>query len=117
MSSYNSAQIADLFGIYLLDMLGRIMDLKQVRLYIDDILIFIPESNDPKTTKMHKKIIRAFDLLGLKIEITSHWKIVNFLDITLNLDDTHSNHLIRTTTYQCQFQLHQINNQTNAKCC
>ena len=44
MDSYNSAQIVDIIGIYILDTLGRIIDLKQVGLYKDDGLIFIPVS-------------------------------------------------------------------------
>ena len=33
-----------------------------------------------------KKIIKAFKLLGFKIQIASNLKIVDFLDITLNLN-------------------------------
>ena len=63
MGAYNSTQIADLIGIYILDTLGRIIDPKQVGLCRDDGLIFIPDSNGPKILKIHKKIIRAFKLL------------------------------------------------------
>ena len=49
MGSYDLAQIADLIGIYILDSLDRI----KVHLYRDDSLIFIPESNGPKTSKIH----------------------------------------------------------------
>ena len=38
-------------------------------------------------SKIHKKIIRAFKLLELRIEIASNLKIVNFLDLTLNLEN------------------------------
>ena len=44
-------------GIYILDMLGRIVNLKLVGLYRDDGIIFIPDSNGPKTSKIHKTII------------------------------------------------------------
>ena len=36
-------------------------------------------------SRIQKKILRAFKLLGLKIEIMSNLKLVNFQDITLNL--------------------------------
>ena len=68
-------------------MLGRIVNLEQVGLYRDDGIIYIPESNGPKTSSMQKKIIRAFKLLGLRIQIASNLKIVDFLDITLNLNN------------------------------
>ena len=85
MGSYNYAPIADLIGIYILDTLDRIIDRKQVGLYKDDGLIFISESNAPQNSKIHEKIIRAFKLLGLIIEISSNLKIFNFLEIILNL--------------------------------
>ena len=53
-------------------------------LYRDDEIIFTPASNGPKTSKIQKKIIRAFKLLGLRIQIVSNLKIVDFLDVTLN---------------------------------
>ena len=82
--TYDSAQVADLIGIYILDTLGCIVNLEQVGLYRDDRISFIPDSNIPKTSKI-QKIIRVFKLLGLQIEIASNWKIVDFLDVTLNL--------------------------------
>ena len=37
-------------------------------------------------SNIQKKIIRAFKLLGLRIQIASNLKIIDFLDITLNLN-------------------------------
>ena len=54
MCAYILAQIADLTGICILDTLGWIINLEQIGLYWDDKLIF------PKTSKIHKKIVRAF---------------------------------------------------------
>ena len=87
MGAYDSAQVADLVGIYILDMLGRIVNLEQVGLYRDDRIIYIPESNGPMTSNIQKKIIRAFKLLGFRIQIASNLKIVDFLDVTLNLNN------------------------------
>ena len=64
MGSNASEQIADLIGIHILVTCGWIIDLKKVRLYWDDSLIFIPDSNGPKASKIHKEIIRAFKLQG-----------------------------------------------------
>ena len=86
MGAYDSAQVANLVGIYILDTLGRIVNLEQVGLYRDYGIIYIPESNGPKTSSIQKKIIRAFKLLGLKIQIASNLRIVDFLDVTLNLN-------------------------------
>ena len=87
MGAYDSAQVADLEGIYILDTLGRIVNLKQVGLCRVDGFIYIPESNGPKTSSIQKKIIRAFKFLGLRIQIASNLKIVDFLDVTLNLNN------------------------------
>ena len=83
MGAYDSALVADLIGIYFLDMLGRIVNLEPVGLYWDDGIIFILDRNGPKTTKIKKKIIWAFKLLGLRIEIASNLKIVDFLELRL----------------------------------
>ena len=90
MGTYNTAQIAELISIYILDTQGRIIDLKQVGLYWNDGFIFIPDSNGTKTLKIQKlwkKIMRGFKLQGFKIEIPSNFKIVNFLDIIFNLSN------------------------------
>ena len=47
----------------------------------------IPNSNEPLTSKIEKKMNRAFKYMGLKIEFSSNLKIVNFLDVTLNLSN------------------------------
>ena len=86
MGPYDSTQVTALIGIYILDMLDRIVNLEQVGLYRDDRIIFIPDSNASMTSKIQKKIIRAFKLLGLRTEIASNLKI-DFLDVTLNLDN------------------------------
>ena len=62
MGAYGSAQVADLIGTYILDTLGRIINLEPVGLYQDDGIIFIPDSNGPKTSKI--QIIRTFKLFG-----------------------------------------------------
>ena len=67
-------------------MLGCIVNLEQVGLYRDGI-IFILDSNGPKTSNIKKKIIRAFKLLNLRIQIATNLKIVDFLDVTLNLNN------------------------------
>ena len=68
-------------------MLGGILNLKQIRLYRDDRLIYIPNSNGPKTSRLQKKIIWTIRFQGLKIEIPSNLKIVNSLDVTFDLNN------------------------------
>ena len=77
MGLFDSAQIADLVGIYILDTLERFLNLNCINIYRDE-LISISNSNGLLTSKMQKKVIRAFKNMGLKIEISSNLKIVNF---------------------------------------
>ena len=74
MGVYDSSQVTDLIGIYILDTLGHIVNLEQVGFYRDDGIIFIPDSNGLKNSKIQKNIIRAFKLLGLRIEIATNLK-------------------------------------------
>ena len=60
----------------------------------------MPNSNGPPTSKIQKKVVRAFKYMGLKIEISSNLKIVNFLDVNLNLMIILINHLISLMLYQ-----------------
>ena len=99
MGGYNSAQIADLVGLYILNTLGRIADPIHIRLYRDDSSLYIPNSDGPKCSSIQKKIIRIFKFLGFKIEISSNIKIANFLDITLNLSDNSYRPFLKTNQY------------------
>ena len=61
-----------------------------------DGLIYVPNSNGPISPSIQKKIIRAFKFLGFKIEISSNNKIVNFLDVTLDLSNNSYKPFIKT---------------------
>ena len=95
MGGYDSSQIADLVGLYILDILTRIISPQQVGIYRDDGLLYIPNSNGPLSSSIQKRIIRAFKFLGFKIEISSNIKIANFLDVTLDLSNNSYKHFIK----------------------
>ena len=84
MGGYDSSQIADLVGLYILNMLARIISPQQLGLIRDDGLLYILNSNGPLSSSIQKRIIRAFKFWGFKIEISSNIKIVIFLDVTLD---------------------------------
>ena len=56
-----------------------------MELYRDDGLIIIRNPNKPKLDGYRKRISNALKLLEFKITIYTNVKIVNFLDVTLNL--------------------------------
>ena len=82
MGGYDSSQIADLVGLHILDTLSRIVSLGQMGLYYNDGIIYIPNSDGPNNSCRQRKIIRTFNFLEFKIEVSSNSKIANFLDMT-----------------------------------
>ena len=96
IGGYDFSQIADLVGLYILNMLTRIISPQQLGLYHEDGLLYIPNSNGPLSSSIQKRIIRAFKFCGFKIEISSDIKIVNFLDVTLDLSNNSNKPFIKT---------------------
>ena len=82
-------------GLYILDILSRIISPEQMGLYHDG-LIHTPNCNGPNSSSIQKKIIRAFKFLGFKIEVSSNNKIVNFLDVTPDLSNNTYKLFIKT---------------------
>ena len=56
MVGYDSSQKADLVGLYILNILTRIISPEQLELYHDNGLIYIPNSNGPISSNIQKKI-------------------------------------------------------------
>ena len=84
MGSFDGAETCELVGSYLLNQLPEGIR-KQIGLYRDDGLGALQHT--PKEIEGIKKdICKAFRNNGLKITIEANKKIVNFLDVTLNLD-------------------------------
>ena len=96
MGGYDSSQIADLVGLYILHIPNRFISSEQIGLYHDDGLIYIPNSTGPNSSSKRKKIIRAFKFLGFKIKVSSNNKIVNFLDVALDFSNNTFKPFIKT---------------------
>ena len=99
MAGYDSAQIANLVGLYILDTLSRIVDPIQLGLYHNDGILYITNSDGSKCSSTQKKIIRTFKFFGFKMEISSNIKVANFLDVTLNLFDNSYRPFLKTDEY------------------
>ena len=69
----------------ILSQLSNIIKNTDMGLYRDDGLIIIRNPNGPKLDSYKKRISNALKLLGFRITIHTTLKIVNFLDVTLNL--------------------------------
>jgi len=90
IGSYDGAEICELFGLYILNLLPMKELQNNIRLYRDDGLAILRDQ--PRQVENTKKVIcKIFKSIGLGIiTIETNKKIINFLDITLNLvDATH----------------------------
>ena len=91
MGCFDGAEICELTGSYLLYQLTNIIDKNSVGLYRDDGLGVLKNLSGPETERKKKAIVKLFKDCGLRITIQANLRIVNFLDVELNLD---------TSTYQ-----------------
>eukprot|EP00794_Sanderia_malayensis_P007635 gene7635-biopygen6221 len=85
MGSYDGAEVCELVGLYILDRLKEICKKQDVGLYRDDGLAVFCKKSGPQLERIKKSINKTFNKLGLKITIKTNLKIVNYLDLTLNL--------------------------------
>ena len=81
--SYDSAEVTDLVGLYLLHQL-KDLNLEAIGLYRDDGLA-LSRLSAFETNKMKDAIAKIFGKNGLKVTIHSSLKVVDFLDVTLDL--------------------------------
>ena len=88
MRAYDGAEVCELVGIFLLNLLGREYDTKNIGLYRDDGLSIFKNCNGPPVEKIKKCLQKAFKNNGLDVIIECNMKIVNYLDITFNLNDS-----------------------------
>ena len=87
MGAYDGAEMCELIGIFLLRELNIHIDQSYHGIYRDDGLIVLENSTPRQGDIMRKKITKLFKDFGFEITITSNMKIVDFLDVTLNLSD------------------------------
>ena len=87
MGSYDGAESCELIGLYMLHLLQQIIPAHLIGLYRDDGLAIIPEANGPKLERIRKQITKIFKTEGLRITTETNLHIVDFLDVTLNLDN------------------------------
>ena len=86
MGSYDGAEICELVGLLILYRLGQLFNNANNELYRDDGLACFHAISGPQADSIRKLFINTFKKeFGLKITIETNLKIVNFLDITLNL--------------------------------
>ena len=82
MGSFDGAETCELVVVYLLSQLKMVIP--NVGLYRDDGLAFSNEK-PCEVEKTKKQICKIFSDNGLKVKIEANHKVIDFLDVTLNL--------------------------------
>ena len=83
MGGYHGAEVCDLCGLYILSKLKNVT--QNIGLYRDDGLA-VNSGSKKENEEIKKQICKVFKNLGLSITSEANLKIVNFLDITLDLN-------------------------------
>ena len=87
MGAFDGAEVCELVGIYLLSQLSISCDKKNLGLYRDDGLAVFKNMSGPQAEKMKKDFQKVFRNNDLQITITCNLKVVDYLDVTFNLND------------------------------
>ena len=87
MGAYDGAEVCELIGTYLLYQLSEKYLKNDIGLYRDDGLAVFKNVSGPQAEQIKKHFQRIFKQNGLEIVIQCNLKIVDYLDVTLNLND------------------------------
>lgn len=83
--SFDGAEVCELVGLFLLSKLEPLFTNGSVGLYRDDGLAFVNKYSGPQQDKLRKEIIGVFKNENLQITIDIKLKVIDFLDIKLDL--------------------------------
>ena len=82
----DDSEVCEIVGSCMLNLLSNILGKDFVSLYRDDSLAIARNLSGPEIERKRKAIIKLFKIYGLNIRIQTNLKIVNFLDVKMNLD-------------------------------
>ena len=87
MGTCDGAEVCELISIFLLNLIRRQYDVKNIVLYRDDGLSIFENCSGPQIEKIKKHLPKVFKNNGLDVIIEFNMKVVNYLDVTFNLND------------------------------
>ena len=88
MGAYDGAEICELVGCYVLQQIGGMVPQENIGLYRDYDLAFFRNVNGPQSERIKKDFQKTFKKNGLDIVIQCNMTVVNFLDVTLDLQSS-----------------------------
>ncbi len=86
MGSYDGAEICELVGLFILNKLGQKFGKENIGLYRDDGLAIMKNKSARLADKTRKELHKCFEQFGLKITAEANLHVVNFLDVTFDLN-------------------------------
>lgn len=85
MGSYDKAEVSELMGLYILDILKKKLGNDQIGLFRDDILGCLQSLSGPESQKVKKKLCKIFKQSGVGITVECNLPITDFVDVTFDL--------------------------------
>ena len=87
MVAYDGAEVREPVGTFLLDKISEKYEKNSIGLYRDDGLSVFKNKSGTQLERIKKNFQKTFKDFGLEIVAESNLKIVNYLDVTLNLNN------------------------------
>ena len=88
MGAWDGAEVCELSGTFLLHLLSQKYNKEDLGLYRDDGLAVFKNVSGPDSEKIKKHFQKLFKEHNLDIVIQCNLKIVNYLDVTFNLENS-----------------------------
>ena len=88
MGAYDGVEVCELIGIFMLYLIGDKYDSKNIGLYRDDGLAVFKNVSGLPSENIKKQLQSLFRQKGLQIIIECNLNVLNYLDVTFNLNDS-----------------------------
>ena len=87
IGAYDGAKLCELVGTYMLNVLSKKYNKNDLGLHCDEGLVVLENKSGSKSEQVKKNIQKIFKEHGLDVTIQCNIKVVNYLDVTFNLND------------------------------
>ena len=85
--TYDGAEVCVLIGIFMLSLLSKHINKNHIELYRNDGLAILKNNSRTEVEKFKKKFQKLFKEKHIDIIVQYNFKITNFFNITLKLND------------------------------
>ena len=85
--TYDGAEVCELIGIFMFSLLSKHINKNHIELYRNDGLAILKNNSRTEAEKFKKKFQKLFKEKHIDIIVQYNFKITNFFNITLKLND------------------------------